>query len=410
MGRVILHIDMDAFYASVEQMDNPLLKGQPVIVGGTTNRGVVSAASYEARKYGVHSAMPIFQARRKCPRGVFLPVRMGRYKEVSRRVMQVLEGFSPLVEQISIDEAYMDATGGERLFGTPADLGREVKQRIGRTTSLTCSIGIAPNKFLAKVASDMDKPDGLTIIRPDQVQEFIARLPIEKVPGVGEKMAKGLRKCGVRFLGDVTRVSENLLTRESGKFGARLLSLARDLDGPPVVPFNEAKSVSSEQTLGEDTSDREILKKHLLMESERVGKRLRAKALKGSTVTLKLKRADFTLVTRSVTLEKPTGSTETIYRRGLELLEDLEPHGKARLIGIGVSKLTTRDGSPVQMDLFNGGSEPEGAWEEVERAMDTIKERFGGKAITRGSVLPEDMKSHREEESTQHKKPKDGSR
>ncbi|MBW2208533.1 MAG: DNA polymerase IV [Deltaproteobacteria bacterium] len=394
VGRVILHIDMDAFYASVEQADNPALKGKPVIVGGTSNRGVVSAASYEAREYGIHSAMPIFQAKKKCPQGVFLPVRMARYKLVSRKVMHVLGGFSPLVEQISIDEAYMDGTGGDRLFGTPEALGQEVKGRIGETTSLSCSIGIAPNKFLAKVASDMDKPDGLTIITPDQAPEFIARLPIEKVPGVGQKMARRLRRLNVAFLGDITRIPESLLTRESGKFGIRLLALAMDLDGPPVVPFNEAKSISSEQTLRADTSDRKILKKHLLIESERVGKRLRAKALKGSTVTLKLKRADFTLMTRSVTLEKPTGSTEKIYRKGLELLEDFAPNVKVRLIGIGVSKLVTRDRSPGQLDLFEWGKYPEGAWEDVERAMDRIKERFGGGAITRGSTLPEDPESH----------------
>jgi DNA polymerase-4 len=404
---------MDAFYASVEQLDNPALKGRPVIVGGSTNRGVVSAASYEARKYGIHSAMPIFKARKKCPRGVFLPVRMGRYKEMSRKVMQVLEGFSPLVEQISIDEAFMDVTGGERLFGSPGVLGQEVKQKIRGATSLTCSIGIAPNKFLAKVASDMDKPDGLTIIRPDQALEFIACLPVEKVPGVGEKMAQRLRKFKVRFLGDITRISETLLSRETGKFGARLMALATDLDGPPVVPYNEAKSVSSEQTLREDTSDRRVLKKYLLMESERVGKRLRAKALKGSTVTLKLKRADFVLMTRSITLEKPTGSTEIIYRKGLELLEDFDPRIKARLIGIGVSKLSTREGSPMQMDLFTGERGQEVAWEDVERAMDSITERFGGDAITRGSALPEDSDSQGapdNQEGTLPRKPKHVSR
>ncbi|UCB51385.1 MAG: DNA polymerase IV, partial [Deltaproteobacteria bacterium] len=190
MSRVILHIDMDAFYASVEQTDNPSLKDKPVIVGGTSNRGVVSAASYEARKFGIRSAMPIFQAKQRCPDGVYLPVRMDRYQEVSRQVMDILKRFSPLVEQVSIDEAYMDISGVDKLLGLPRDIGLEVKRSIREITSLTCSIGIAPNKFLAKVASDLDKPDGLTIIPPANVPPFIKKLPVEKVPGVGKKMVQ----------------------------------------------------------------------------------------------------------------------------------------------------------------------------------------------------------------------------
>ena len=214
MNRVILHIDMDAFYASVEQLDNPALKGAPVIVGGTSNRGVVSAASYEARKFGIHSAMPIFQAKQKCPDGVYLPVRMNRYQEVSRQVMEILKGFSPLIEQVSIDEAYMDISGVDKLLGLQRDIGLEVKGRIRETTSLACSIGIAPNKFLAKVASDMDKPDGLTIVPPEKVLQFIEKLSIEKVPGVGKKTVRTLNKMGVFTLGHIQQLSGHELLKK----------------------------------------------------------------------------------------------------------------------------------------------------------------------------------------------------
>jgi DNA polymerase-4 len=202
---MILHIDMDAFYASVEQLDNPRLKNKCVIVGGTSNRGVVSAASYEARRFGIHSAMPIYQAKQKCPHGIFVPPRMSRYKAVSKKVMALLRDFSPLVEPVSIDEAYMDITGCQRLFGEPQETAGEIKRQIKETVQLTCSIGVAPNKFLAKIASDLEKPDGLTLILPDRVAEFIDSLPIKKVPGVGKKMYRQLELLRIRTLGDVQR-------------------------------------------------------------------------------------------------------------------------------------------------------------------------------------------------------------
>ncbi|MGD9319520.1 MAG: DNA polymerase IV [Desulfobacteraceae bacterium] len=385
--RVILHIDMDAFYASVEQMDNPALKGRPVIVGGTSNRGVVSAASYEAREFGVRSAMPIFKAKQRCPDGVYLPVRMNRYQEVSRQVMEILKRFSPLVEQVSIDEAYMDISGVDKLLGLPRDIGLELKRRIKETTSLTCSIGIAPNKFLAKVASDLDKPDGLTIIPPEKVPQFIQRLPIGKVPGVGKKAVQTLHKMRVVTLGDVRQLRERALFEKTGKFGERLFRLSRGIDETPVVPHMASKSISSEKTLSVNTNDQEILKKKLMTQSEMVGKRAREKGVKGMTVTLKLKRADFTQMTRRVTLEEVTNSTNTIYEQGLKLLAQVKASTKFRLIGIGLSNLVTVAEIPKQLDLFRKTEPHEKSWEDVERAMDTIKERFGGDAIRRGGVL-----------------------
>lgn len=387
MNRVILHIDMDAFYASVEQMDNPALKGKPVIVGGTSNRGVVSAASYEARKFGIHSAVPIFQAKQKCPEGVYLPVRMNRYQEVSRQVMEILKGFSPLIEQVSIDEAYMDISGVDKLLGLPRDIGLEVKGRIRETTSLTCSIGIAPNKFLAKVASDMDKPDGLTIVPPEKVPQFIDRLSIEKVPGVGKKTVQTLNKMGVLTLGDIQQLSEHELLKKTGKFGQRLLKLSRGIDETPVVPHITSKSISSEQTLAVNTNDREILKKQLLIQSEIVGRRARGKGVGGTTVTLKLKRADFTQMTRSVTIEEATHSTNTIYEQGLKLLGQVKTSTKFRLIGIGLSNFVPREEMPKQLSLFGKTGALDRSWEDVEKAMDTIKERFGRDAIKRGGLL-----------------------
>lgn len=387
MNRVILHIDMDAFYASVEQRDNPVLKGRPVIVGGMSNRGVVSAASYEAREFGVRSAMPIFKAKQRCPDGVYLSVRMNRYQEVSRQIMEILKRFSPLVEQVSIDEAYMDISGAEKLLGLPRDMGLEVKRSIRETTSLTCSIGIAPNKFLAKVASDLDKPDGLTIIPPEKVPQFIEKLPIEKVPGVGKKTVQTLHKMRVLTLGDVQQLSERELLKKTGKFGERLFKLSRGIDETPVLPHMASKSISSEKTLLVNTSDKEILKKKLLIQSEMVGKRAREKGVRGTTVTLKLKRADFTQITRSVTIAEAINSTNTIYEQGLKLLAQTKTSTKFRLIGIGLSNLVPAEDIPKQLSLFRKTEPNDRSWENVERAMDNIKERFGSDAIKRGGLL-----------------------
>ena len=386
MNRVILHIDMDAFYASVEQVDHPAIKGKPVIVGGRSNRGVVCAASYEARKFGVRSAMPIFQAKQKCPNGVYLPVRMARYQEVSREVMDILAEFSPLVEQVSVDEAYMDISGIDRVLGSPRKMGLQIKQSIREATSLTSSIGIAPNKFLAKIASDLEKPDGLTRIEPKEVLPFIATLPIRKVLGVGEKTVCRLEEIGVHMLGDVQKIGESLLLERTGKFGRRLLDLSKGIDESPVVPYSEPKSISSEETLAKDSDDMDVLKRVLLMQSELVGRRARAKGLMGTTVTLKLKRADFRQMTRSVTIEEPTSSSNAIYEQIVKLLERVKV-SKFRLVGVGLSNLVSTEESKKQLNLFQGVDPTKKPWAEAEKAMDAIKERFGGDAIKRGGLL-----------------------
>jgi len=388
MERIVLHIDMDAFYASVEEMDRPELRGKPVIVGGTSNRGVVSAASYEARKYGVRSAMPIYEAKRRCPHGIFVPVRMGRYQEVSHHVMHILERYSPIIEQVSIDEAYMEVSGLERLFGSPVDLATTMKQEVKERAALTCSVGIAPNKFLAKIASELRKPDGLTLIAPEEAEQFAAALPIEKIPGVGKKTVDRLKNMGVSRLGHVRDLPEHVLLRTVGKFGSTLQAFARGQDNSPVVPYSEAKSISSEETLEENSDDLKMLRKELLSLAENVGRRLREQGLAGSTVTLKLKRADFVLITRSMSLSKPTDSTNTLYEAGLRLLDEVELSGKFRLIGIGASKLVRAVEGQEQLDLFQDEGRKESSWKSVEKAMDNIKKRFGRDAIKRGGLLP----------------------
>jgi len=388
MERIVLHVDMDAFYASVEELDHPELRGKPVIVGGTSNRGVVSAASYEARKYGVRSAMPIYEARRRCPHGVFVPVRMGRYQELSHRVMHILEGYSPVVEQVSIDEAFMDVSGLERLFGSPVELATRMKAEVREKTSLSCSVGVAPNKFLAKIASELQKPDGLTVIPSAEAEGFAARLPIEKVPGVGKKTVDRLKEMGISRLGHVRAVPERTLLRAVGKFGRTLLAFSLGEDDSPVVPYSEAKSISSEETLEENSNDLDFLRRELLHQVEAVGRRLREKRLAGGTVTLKLKRADFVLLTRSVSLPRPTDSTNALYGAALHLLEEVELSGKFRLIGIGVSRLVHAVEGQEQMDLFQEQGGKEASWKRAERAMDHIKKRFGRDAIKRGGLLP----------------------
>jgi len=383
---MILHIDMDSFYASVEQLDNPWLKGKCVVVGGTSKRGVVSAASYEARRLGIHSAMPAFKARKKCPDAIFLPPRMERYKEVSGHILELLRQFTPQIEVVSIDEAYMDITGTSRLFGPPVDLGIQIKKKILDEVALTCSVGIAPSKFLAKIASDMDKPDGLFIIMPEEVPKFIGTLPIQKVPGVGKRTHATLKRMGIRTLGDVQSYSTALIVRRLGKFGERLLLLSKGVDDSPVTPSHLRKSASSERTLNEDTTDPTLLKKHLLAQAEDVARQLRKLEVKARTVTLKLKHADFRQVTRSTTLASPTRASETLYREGVRLLENYSLTQKVRLVGLGASGFVDSR-ALSQMELFDAGPKSEKNWEKVDRAIDTISAKFGkgvvGRAISK---------------------------
>jgi DNA polymerase-4 len=382
---MILHIDMDAFYASVEQLDDPRLKNKCVIVGGTSNRGVVSAASYEARQFGVRSAMPIYQAKQKCPHGIFVRPRMDRYQEVSKKIMAVIRGFSPLVEPVSIDEAYLDIKGCQRLFGEPQEIAWEIKIKIKETVGLTCSVGVAPNKFLAKIASDMQKPDGLTLIPPDKVAAFVDSLPIKKVPGVGHKMCRQLELLGIRTLGDVQRLPQKSLLRHLGKFGVRLRELSSGTDDSPVTPYAPHKSISSEHTLAVDTQDTGLLKSFLLRQSEEVAKQLRHAGVRAKTITIKIKDADFKQITRRTTIAIPTQSSKTIYRHAARLIDDFKITKKIRLIGVGTSGFSPVSAS-VQMGLFEHNEEGGGDWEKVDKTLDSINQKFGMNVVRRATL------------------------
>ncbi len=386
---MILHMDMDAFFASVEQLDHPELKGKALVVGGDSGRGVVAAASYEARRYGVHSAMPMFMAKLRCPRLVIVSPRRGRYSEVSRSVMAILGRYSPIVEQVSIDEAYLDAAGCGRLHGSPHDMACAIKTDIRDKVNLTCSIGIAPLKFLAKIASDMQKPDGLTVIGREAVCDVIAALPVEKVPGVGKHAHRQLRQMGLATLGDVRKTNRSVLVDRLGKFGHRLMDLAHGQDEATVNPHSPTKSISSERTLSANTRDREWLKQHLLAQSQEVGRQLRRQRLMARTITLKLKDTDFKQTTRSVTLDSPSQSSETIYRTAEALLASRSLGKAVRLIGVGASALIA-DTTPQQACLFPSIERKTLEWEKIDRAVDRIAERFGHSAIHRGSLTPPD--------------------
>jgi DNA polymerase-4 len=389
--RHILHVDMDAFYASVEQADRPELKGKPVIIGGG-KRGVVSAASYEARKFKVHSAMPIFEARRLCPGGIFLPVRMKRYKEVSRQVMAILGNYSPLLEKASVDEAYLDVTGTEKLFGTPVQVAENIKRQIRQETGLSCSVGVAPNRFLAKIASDLEKPDGLTVIQHEKVQDFLRYLPVSKIPGVGTRTLEVLKSLGVVHASDILHVPEDILIRKLGKAGRELIERASGIDDSPVIPFSEPKSFSAEHTLPDDTGDMEEIRKHLLVQAERVGRDLRLHGYTGRTVTLKIKFANFRTITRSRTFADATAGTSEIYRWAVELLGQVDLRMKVRLVGVGVSRLS-RGARQLSM-LEEGRHVRERA---LDSAVDRIRERYGTSILMRGSVMDMIRKNNDEE-------------
>ncbi len=390
---MILHIDMDAFYASVEQADNPELAGKCVIIGGRSPRSVVSAASYEARRFGVRSAMPMFSAKKKCPHAVILPVRMDRYKAVSKQIMDIFKDFSPLVEQVSIDEAYMDVTGCDPIHKSPENIARQIKMRIRNTFNLTCSVGIAPNKFLAKIASDLEKPDGLTVIPPDAVDGFITGLPIEKVPGVGEKTFQKLAAMGIKCLGDVKQYPQKTLVARLGKYGFRLMDLARGVDLSPVSPHNEAKSVGSEETFEKDTGEKDFLKACLLTHAEDVGRNLRKKHLKAKTVILKIKYDDFSQVTRSFRLKIPTQSARNIYKAAVQLLDGHPLKKKVRLIGVSGSNLLPED-TPFQKTLFEEVRDKTESWEKIEQVVDTISEKYGENMVLKAGLKHLKDKKH----------------
>ncbi|WP_198012195.1 DNA polymerase IV [Desulfosarcina sp. BuS5] len=379
--RNILHVDMDAFYASVERVDRPELAGKPVIVGGGGNRSVVSAASYEARDYGVHSAMPIFKARQLCPDGIYLPVRMQRYKQVSRQIMKILMRYSPLVEQASVDEAYLDITGTANLLGCPKTVAKKIKRNILKKTGLTCSVGIAPNKFLAKIASDLQKPSGLVIIAENEVQKFMRLLPAKKIPGVGAKTLNILQTYGIRTASDILNFSEKFWTDRFGKAGKDFFDHAGGIDHSPVLSGSEPKSFSAEKTFSHDVGDITELKKYLFDQVERVGRELRKRKYMGRTITLKIKFADFKIITRSRTLQVSTFTTGTIFETASSLLDELGINRKIRLVGVGVSNLTR---GVRQLALFTDKKDEKQA--RLDQTIDRIRDAFGKEIIRRGPL------------------------
>lgn len=380
MLRWIMHVDMDAFFASVEQLDDPELRGLPVIVGGQSMRGVVSTCSYEARKFGVHSAMPMVEAHRLCPQGIYVPGRMQRYKEVSQQVMEIFHDISPLVEQLSIDEAFLDLTGMEGLYGSAIEAAKLVKQRIKNELGLTASVGLAPNKFLAKMASDMNKPDGLTVIEHEKVRSFIAELPVTKIFGIGAAAKKELLQYGIVTIGQLAAADKRILQRIFGKNADTVRHLAMGIDKRPVVPDYEPKSIGRETTFERDLTTYEECRREVLHLSEQTGYRLRRKGYCGHTLTLKVKYADFKTITRSITGESDISCDEDIFALADRLLKNV-PLGKGvRLLGVTVSNLA--DGQSTML-----GFEEDERTKQRNAALDNLKKRFGESVIKRGGNL-----------------------
>jgi DNA polymerase-4 len=380
---------MDAFYASVEERDRPELVGKPVIVGGSPEkRGVVSAANYVARRYGVHSAMPSVTAHRLCPQGIYLPPRIDYYAEISGQIREIFERFTPLVEPLSLDEAFLDVTGSEHLFGPAEEIGRKIKQTIREELRLVASVGVAPNKFLAKIASDLKKPDALVVVELDKVQEFLDPLPVERLWGVGKQSSKVFQRLGIRTIGQLRQWPLDVLQARFGNSGEHLWNLAHGRDDRPVVPEREAKSISHETTFEHDISDMDVLRAWLVDLTDQVGCRLRRHRLRGRTVQLKVRFADFSLITRSCTLPEPTDITDELWREADDLLCHRLPAGHlpVRLVGMGVSGLD--DTGLVQGMLFD--QEERQKQSRVDTVADQIKERFGGTALRRGSSLQND--------------------
>jgi len=377
---------MDAFYASVEQLDNPELKGKPVIVGGSSMRGVVSAASYEARKYKIHSAMPIAQALRLCPHGIFLPVRMKRYKEISNKIFAIFQQYTPLVEPLSLDEAFLDVTSSGKLFGTAENIATQIRKQVFEEIGLTISAGVATSKLIAKIASDIKKPDGLTIVPAGGEAEFLAPLPIKRLWGVGKKTQKTLALLGVHTIGDIAGLSLKLLEQKFGKHGRSLYHAASGLDERDVETEHETKSVGHEFTFDADLAESESIRRELLKLSVMVAKRLRLHQLQGRTITLKMKYHDFRQITRSFTIKEHIADSKQIYEEVLQLLKKTAAGKKPiRLLGISVSGLKLENDSSQQLlfpEMLPGRKR-----EEINKALDTIQEKFGSTAILPGRLL-----------------------
>lgn len=382
---MILHVDMDAFYASIEERDHPELVGKPVIVGGTAEgRGVVAAANYVVRKYGVHSAMPSATAKRLCPHAIVLPPRIDYYAEVSEQIREIYLRYTPLVEPLSLDEAFLDVTGSEPLFGPSVEIGRKIKNEIRQQLQLVASVGVAPNKFLAKIASDLQKPDGFVVVEPDCIQEFLDPLPVTRLWGVGRVAAAAFERLGVRSIRQARDLSETMLRQEFGEHGSHLWHLARGIDERRVIPDRDAKSISHETTFAHDIADPEILRAWIVELAEQVAWRLRRHKLRGHTVHLKIRFSDFRTVTRAHTLSDPTNTTHDIWQAAVDMLMQRLPDRRlpVRLVGVGVSGFTNPN--QVQGLLFD---DEQSAQQDLDKAADEIRARFGKESLHRASGM-----------------------
>lgn len=385
----IIHLDMDAFYPAVEVLDNPHLKGKPVIVGGSLERGVVSSASYEARSFGIHSAQPMATAARLCPQAVFLRVRMKRYQAVSGEIFEIFHRFTPLVEPLSIDEAFLDVTGSRRLFGDAVRIAKQIKATTLKEIGLTVSAGVAPSKFVAKIASDMEKPDGLTVVPPGGVRQFLDPLPVSKMWGVGKVTQKTLARLKIHTFKDLRSASADALLKALGRSGVHIRELAMGLDERDVVVAREPKSLGHEQTFMKDLTDWDESKKALLTLAYKVGKRLRRNGLKGRTLSLKVKYSNFKQVTRADTIKHPTDDGFQIYTTACALLTKTDAGKRpVRLLGISLSGFGLAD-DQEQQDLFARDA-PRQDRGSVNRAMDRIMEKHGGKGVRPGALFSDE--------------------
>lgn len=385
--QVIVHVDMDAFFASVEQLHHPEWRGKPVIVGADPKegmgRGVVSTASYEARKYGIHSAMPISKAYRLCPDGIYVEPHGKIYSDYSKRIIEILYHFTPIVEVISIDEAFLDVTGSLHLFNSIENLGKEIKKQLFDKTGLTASLGIAPNKSVAKIASDYNKPDGLTIVPHSYIQDFLDPLPITKLFGVGEKTFQTLQHLGINTVKELCNYPKTYLEDKFGEMGAHIYRMARGIDERKVQVNDQIKSISHETTFETDQVEIDILNNTMLHLAAKVSQRLRAHGLKGKTIQLKIRFDDFSTFTRRKTLVNYTHLTDDIYKIGLKMLEEFHPLEKPiRLIGIGVSHLVDEKG--MQISLWDIQNEKKLA---LEKIVDQIQDKFGKSAIIHANTI-----------------------
>ncbi|UOF92476.1 DNA polymerase IV [Fodinisporobacter ferrooxydans] len=386
--RTILHLDMDAFFASIEQRDHPELRGKPVIVGGSIKeRGVVATCSYEARRFGVHSAMPTVQAKRLCPNGIFLPVDRKKYVAVSKQLFRILERYSPVIEPLSIDEAFLDVTGCEKLFGSSRSIALQIKQSIQRELYLSASVGISYNKFLAKLASDLKKPNGLVEIKPEDLTRILHPLPISRFWGIGKKTEEKLQRLGLRTIGDVARMSIESMRQRIGSLADHIYQLSHGIDERPVKAVREVKSISQETTFATDVTAIRVLESALLEQVTTIARNMRRKQFAGKTITLKLRFAPFQTVTKRHTLSFPTADDHTLYAAAKQLLNHFEISGtKAiRLIGVSVSQFS-HISDIQQISLFED-IHAATKKKELAKAVDAIKDRFGEHILTRASLI-----------------------